>query len=301
MTFREVHLTLGGLRAACEYAANPHHSNHEGIGIAGPRCINCSSVQDFLGRVETAYERYQVSRRPARGPLPLPGSEMIIASKDHANLRETESASITECVTKLNSEYPILIWDHTSEGRRRRDTHLIIGDFSIHERPSFRRSQFGNSNKNYTYYVQRVIEDVIRKINTERRESDEEPLEFWSDSVLARKIERGWVPLALQLFFTGKAVTRANLFELLRSLGHDVDESRSTRDYVSIRCKGAGRSIRIAISELLTDVARPCVPSIQYRSRSGRLPLHLRRAAQVLATWTARTEKISTARRALAR
>ena len=285
MKFSEAKHSITSLGERQEYAADHSHSNHEGIEISGPFCSNCASATDFLDRVASASDRYRKAYPNLRGPMPKPGAEMVLASKGNANVRAHEGEALIRQMHGPFPDYPSIYWIHDNRQRARTDYHVLIGNHTLSTTPTYRLHRFGHGKKDYVYYMQRLIEDTIDEINDQRWQDNEEPLEYWTDSVLANRLQRGWMPLGLQLFLLGERVTAETLFVLIERLGHTVLGKSVSGPDLKVQFKGQESCSTLDLSALLLEAKSPVIPRFRYRSRTGKFPAQLLEGKKILEHW----------------
>lgn len=292
MRFSETKHALEALADRHDYAGDLDHENHKEIEISGPFFSMCASAPDFFERITSARERYLEAYPHLPGPKPRLGAEMVLASKGNANLRTHECGALIRTLLSPFPNCPAIYWPHYSRKRARTDFHVLIGNFSLSKTPTYRLHRFGHGRKNYTYYMQRLIEDTIDEINERRWRDNEEPLEYWTDSVLANDLQRGWMPLTIQLFLLGEDLTTNNITAQIEKLGHAVLSGSPRDQQLRVRFKGQISWSCIDLPALLAESRMPVLPRFRYRSRSGKRPPHIIEGQRILDQWRHRIMQI---------
>jgi len=304
MRFSENSHGLESLRERIAYAGNGHHPNHEGIVIIGPHCVNCDSADDFLVRIDNAKDQFQRQNPGKPGPKPKAGVEVVLASKRSAHLLPGEEAKLVGAVLGPFRGFPFVWWAHRNKSSGRTDFHIMGGNFPLSEPREYRLSRFGNGKKNYTFDMQRLVEDTLVEINAGRAADTlaaAEPLEYWTDSVLANRLLRKWVPLGLQLFFLGDSVTPENIDSLIEGLGHKVIKHTRGDHKLCVQFRRQRTASTFDRHRVLQEAVRPLVPQFRYIPKDQKYPLQIQRARQILDQWRDRVSAMQRSRNARSR
>jgi hypothetical protein len=250
------------LQAHIDYLSDPNHPDHKGkVEIHPPKFYNLKNptTVGFLKAVTDADDSYLKFRDGMTGKRTSDiWDESIYRTPDNTDLSVGERTTVELTMLSIRPGTPAFMQWHYNHTRGSWDLHVLTSNKSTDWPPRvILSSLFGAGKKNIYAEMDYIDDDLVYNLNLHRG----------PDNQIVSKLERkkkkaliaiGEKPSLAQEIagITKQVVTRANLVDIVRSLGHQVARPpKGEARYLSVIYRGRKQTRRNNIEDLLAYIA----------------------------------------------
>ena len=250
------------LQAHIDYLSDSEHTDHKDkVEIHPPKVFNLKNptTAGFLKAVTDADDSYLKFRDGMTGKRTGDiWEESIYRTPDNTDLSVSEREVVELTMLSIRPGTPAFMQWHYNHTRGSWDLHVLTPTKSTDWPPRvILSSLFGAGKKNIYAEMDYIDDDLVYNLNLHRG----------PDNQIVSKLERkkkkaliviGEKPSLTQEIagITKQVVTRANLVDIVRSLGHQVARPpKGEARYLSVIYRGRKQTRRNNIEDLLADIA----------------------------------------------
>lgn len=257
------------LRKHIKYLSDKNHPDHKDkVEIFAPRLANVFplTIEQFIQLIiqtHIAYLKYREGKSGKRTSKKW--DETIYRTPDNTTLTDKERKLIERKILSIRHGEPALLQWHYHKLRKSWDLHVLSPVKSIFwPHQVILSCEFGAGKAHIFVEMEELDDELVDELNL-MRAPDEQIISARERKRIKAKEALGELPSLAQeiAMTTQESVTRDNLTEVIKSLGHEVTRpTTKTSRYTTIRYKNRKQKRRHNVDDLLFEIFELQQPTI---------------------------------------